>query len=383
MWKIYMRDVYNEDKQTHANSLTNDLDTLTRRYTLCLFVMLRDAIMNERDRTLYTLAVRRCYTYTLLFPTPTALAHSCTRKHMLVMCSVCVYACARIGSGWMDDVMCCPFVCARVYTIACVCVRCSGIGSRVNVGGAVYVHPIRILFYDRRVIMCAVMLNSTYLLWNVFCRYFIFESLINFTAGIFECGAAVAVALAIATYYSALKWILRDRSPLFDYISLCYNLIYLNFVWCRLFARVIWYGLKITFMCKIQLAMAKQKHSIANAFAWNGKINCRGRANTLIYLLIFVCILWAYFLGMDAIVWRANCAILMGNSHNSGKRPTWTLLRKYYCTAIILMCAPDSGHTHTGHGDGNKNMSVCARACDSDRQKATHAHTSNLAPLYG
>lgn len=51
------------------------------------------------------------------------------------------------------------------------------IGSRVNVGGAVYVHPIRILFYDRRVIMCAVMLNSTYRLWNVL-SLSLFESLI-------------------------------------------------------------------------------------------------------------------------------------------------------------------------------------------------------------
>lgn len=71
--------------------------------------------------------------------------------------------------GAYSSIVYCPFV---VRSDGCACV-----GSRVHVGGAVYVHPIRILFYDRRVIMCAVMLNSTYLLWNAL-SLALFESLI-------------------------------------------------------------------------------------------------------------------------------------------------------------------------------------------------------------
>lgn len=46
-------------------------------------------------------------------------------------------------------------------------------------------HPIRILFYDRRVIMCAVMLNSTYLLKR--CRYYTFFVFIS----LFRCCVVV------------------------------------------------------------------------------------------------------------------------------------------------------------------------------------------------
>lgn len=161
-----MCSVYIKKTNTYAciHSLINDLDTY--KHAVCLFAMLRDAIMNERDRTLYTLAVRPSllllyihFTISNSNQAHTCLVQTFTQTHVHQMCR-CKYV---LGAGLIVLPICVRvlfafYVCVDVY------VRFSGIGSQVDVGGAVYVHPIRILFYDRRVIMCAVMLNSTYLL---------------------------------------------------------------------------------------------------------------------------------------------------------------------------------------------------------------------------
>lgn len=93
--------------------------------------------------------------------------------------------------------LCCPFVSAG---------KC--VGGRVHVGGAVYVHPIRILFYDRRVIMCAVMLNSTSIFCEMFCRYFIWI-VNNFTT----CFWLSALSFHLAMYLSLLleTWFILFR----------------------------------------------------------------------------------------------------------------------------------------------------------------------------
>lgn len=78
-------------------------------------------------------------------------------------CGVCKCAPIRMNDASVEQVS--RLCVAHLFCLLLVCAIV--LVSHVHVGGAVYVHPIRILFYDRRVIMCAVMLNSTYLLWNV------------------------------------------------------------------------------------------------------------------------------------------------------------------------------------------------------------------------
>lgn len=178
--------------------------------------------------------------------TPTACVYVCTRTNTQATAFTRVFV--HIGAGL--SVMCCPFVC-----------ECTCIGGQMIVGGAVYVHPIRILFYDRRVIMCAVMLNSTYLfLWNALSLLYIWI-VNNFTMAFLS---VVRQRRRWWQFYSSLVLVsfVPFRCVVFFSLllllgfSLGINLIYMHFGWCCLFARVIMIWDWKLFSC------AKQWHSI-------------------------------------------------------------------------------------------------------------------------
>ena len=84
--------------------------------------------------------------------------------HVVVCMCVClllqiIRPATQTFRACMWSILLCAMCVAHLFIASC---RCVGNPSRRWWGR--YVHPIRILFYDRRVIMCAVMLNSTYLL---------------------------------------------------------------------------------------------------------------------------------------------------------------------------------------------------------------------------
>lgn len=248
---------------------------------------------------------------------------------------MCVCSLLRIVRPATQTLVCGAYCCVRcvahLFIASC---RCVGNPSRRWWGR--YVHPIRILFYDRRVIMCAVMLNSTYLLWNVLCRYFIWIVNNFTTVPFFEFQSlSLSLALSHSLPLSVVFAVQMTFFPLFPLFSsaLMWHLFYV---------------LRLSFfrpnVIAVQIQPATTTATATTAAAAAAAAFIFFFSRLLVSGSVSVCL---------------ECEF-NGSVHNNSKQPTWALLRNIIAQQLCWCAArrsyaplsPWDTHAHTHRPSG-------------------------------